>query len=790
MPTDFAFRFSTYLTLMLACACTGYAELEYLPEVSGFTGVVAVLMIVAFICDRRDWVMSLTNANVLGGGIVLLAILWFGYHYRRSDSLMNVLPWPAGGLPYVAALMMLLVPAKLFRPKHVGDWWALQGLGLSMVGVAGAMTDDGGFVVLMIAYAVAGVWSLTLFYIRRSAGHVPPPPPFEPVEGLRAVFSPQTYLPRWFFVARSRPTVAEPFAGIGQPTPTERLGRSHFVRAVRWVVVGGLITLPLFLISPRTDGLRWELFNSRMEVGLSGGAVDLGRTGELHPNSDPAFTVTVRHPDGTPGVLPEDKRFRVMAHHTYQYPKGQWTRSVLGQLFLPPRDAAAGPPTASSVLKFPDVGSQPIILEYLLDLKTPGHPQADPVYFTPGLPAPVVYETHGRYHYASNFNNGAFRILIDRTEGSRVSHYWQISRAVPDEPSAYFRLYEPDQQGSSARRALLELASYRIGAESKKLLERLIAEGKVSRAVGERRDPVSRMVHEDDQPAVAAAFEQHFATSGEYDYTLSLRRQNRAIDPIEDFLFNTKAGHCERFASGLVLMLRGVGIPAQFVLGYRGCEQLEVGQYLVRQDHAHAWAEALLSRKIPGTDDREWYWKALDPTATSSDTDASLQNIANTSKQGSRLFNLFITGLTPETQKQLIQDVQEFGEQNLWPAVGGLMLIFAGLAVVPLIRNRRRPTVAVAAVAIVDPVPWFTRLVELLTKHGHPWASGQTPAEFARSAAAWLNDRPQTPAVAGVPVAIADALDQSRYAGRTFTQEDANRVKADLLRLETALAAS
>jgi hypothetical protein len=783
MPTDFAFRFSTYLTLMLACACTGYAEWEYLPEVSFFTGIVAALMVAAFVCDRRGWVMSLQNANVLGGGIFLLAALWFGMHYRRADSLMNVLPWPAGGLPYMAALMMLLVPAKLFRPKHVGDWWALHGLGLAMVGVAGAMTDDVGFMVLLTAYAVAGVWSLTLFYVRRSAGHVPPPPPFEPVEGLRAIFSPQTYLPRWFFVARSRPTVAEPFAGVGKPTPTERLGRSHLVRALRWVAIGGVLTLPLFLVSPRSQGLRWELFNSRMETGLSPTGVDLSRTGELHANPEPAFKVFVTRPDGSPAAIPEDKRFRVRAHCTYNYPKGLWNPSALGPLFV----MASGSSRVVPDRRFPDIGSDPIYLEFLLEAKTFGTPMADPVYHAADQPAPMIYVKGGGYAHAEGFKNGSFRVVLDSTHREQPRQYWQISRAVPDQPSAYHRLNVDDPQVHGSRNTLVEVASSRIAAEAKKLLDRLIRAGKLPAAVRDRMDPVKLLPHPDDHLAVAAAFEQHFAFSGEYEYTLNLRRQNRTIDPVEDFLFNTKAGHCERFASGLVLMLRGVGVPCQFVIGYRGCEQLQEGEYQVRQDHAHAWVEVLVSRPARDGDGREWYWQTLDPTAPSIDEAVAAGEADTAGKQGSRLISMFITGLTPETQKQLWEDAQEFGKRNgPWVVAFGVALL-GGIVLVGRVRNRRRPPVPAAAAAAVDPVPWYTRLVEVLTARGLPLTAGQTPAEVAAAAAAWLRARPGAEAVADVPGRVADALDAHRYANRAFTAEDAARVSADLDRLAAAL---
>ena len=91
----------------------------------------------------------------------------------------------------------------------------------------------------------------------------------------------------------------------------------------------------------------------------------------------------------------------------------------------------------------------------------------------------------------------------------------------------------------------------------------------------------------------------------ELSYTLD-RLNSPSDDPIEDFLFRDRAGHCELFASSLVLMLRSQGIPARLVTGYLNTEfnPLE-GYHIVRNSNAHAWVEALLG---------EGDWRILDPT--------------------------------------------------------------------------------------------------------------------------------------------------------------------------------
>jgi len=78
-------------------------------------------------------------------------------------------------------------------------------------------------------------------------------------------------------------------------------------------------------------------------------------------------------------------------------------------------------------------------------------------------------------------------------------------------------------------------------------------------------------------------------------------------DSIDDFLFSTKQGFCEYYASAFVFLMRAANIPARVVTGYLGGEFNDVGNYyIVRQYDAHAWAEVWLAGQG---------WVRVDPTA-------------------------------------------------------------------------------------------------------------------------------------------------------------------------------
>lgn len=77
-------------------------------------------------------------------------------------------------------------------------------------------------------------------------------------------------------------------------------------------------------------------------------------------------------------------------------------------------------------------------------------------------------------------------------------------------------------------------------------------------------------------------------------------------NPVDDFLFASRRGFCEHFASAFVVLMRAAGVPARVIGGYQGGELNPVDGYLVvRQSDAHAWAEVWLE----GTG-----WTRVDPT--------------------------------------------------------------------------------------------------------------------------------------------------------------------------------
>lgn len=105
----------------------------------------------------------------------------------------------------------------------------------------------------------------------------------------------------------------------------------------------------------------------------------------------------------------------------------------------------------------------------------------------------------------------------------------------------------------------------------------------------------------------AVALEKHLATH--FTYSLQLSRTTPR-DPLAEFLFERRQGHCEYFASSMAVMLRTLQIPSRVVNGFRTGEFNDLtSQYVVRASDAHAWVEAY----FPG-----YGWVSFDPTPTAS----------------------------------------------------------------------------------------------------------------------------------------------------------------------------
>ena len=100
-----------------------------------------------------------------------------------------------------------------------------------------------------------------------------------------------------------------------------------------------------------------------------------------------------------------------------------------------------------------------------------------------------------------------------------------------------------------------------------------------------------------------------------YSYTLDLSGSH-GTDPLANFLFVRRAGHCEYFASAMTVMLRSIGIPARYVTGFLPGEYNDLGgDYIIRESDAHSWVEVYFPT---------YGWVTFDPTPSGNDNHTGL----------------------------------------------------------------------------------------------------------------------------------------------------------------------
>lgn len=182
------------------------------------------------------------------------------------------------------------------------------------------------------------------------------------------------------------------------------------------------------------------------------------------------------------------------------------------------------------------------------------------------------------------------------------------SRWDPREASQSYdlTLLSPRAVNSVAAFTLTSHTQYTAGAQLPESIRRkdldLPRDGTNARSVALGRDLAAR--HRGDPRAIVNEMLQRFRDEP-YEYTMQPPRL--ADNAVDEFLFTTRKGFCEHYASAFTVVMRAAGIPARVVTGYQGGEFNPYGGYLiVRQSDAHAWSEVWLA-------DRGWV--RIDPTA-------------------------------------------------------------------------------------------------------------------------------------------------------------------------------
>jgi transglutaminase-like putative cysteine protease len=244
--------------------------------------------------------------------------------------------------------------------------------------------------------------------------------------------------------------------------------------------------------------------------------------------------------------------------------------------------------------------------------------------------------------------------------------------------------------------------------------------------------------------------------------------------PIEAFLSGELAGHCEYFATSMVLLVRSLGIPARIVNGFAGGRDNPIGGFLeVSRSDAHSWVEVRYARAG---------WVAYDPTpADLRARPAAALSLSERARQLASAVELWwfqrVVGFDRSDQVDGLKRMwlawqAARGERTPRPAapraapgldgipaplvLGLLAAAIAGLAAARARRGRAAPTLPV----------WYARGLRLLARRGHTRAPAVTARAFARQ----VRER-EPAAVAAAFEALTEAYLAQRFGGRQVAGE-------------------
>jgi transglutaminase-like putative cysteine protease len=288
----------------------------------------------------------------------------------------------------------------------------------------------------------------------------------------------------------------------------------------------------------------------------------------------------------------------------------------------------------------------------------------------------------------------------------------------------------------------------------------------------------------------AKAIESHL----QQDYGYSLQMKAGGPDPLADFLFNVKAGHCEYFSTAMTVMLRTRGIAARVVNGFLPGEYNEAaGAYTVRQSDAHSWVEVYFPESQT--------WVTFDPTPAAGRMEPVSAGLAARLGKYAEALELiwfqYVVGYDKQEQRSLATSLHNhlFTYRSLLAEVAAtarrtlslhgrtialiIFIIFAALLVLFVAARVRRlgwrrglSFQKGESKPESSPVVFYERLMSLLERRGVKRDPDLTPLEFASG----LNFQSV--------LAITRAYNRVRFGGQKLSSDELKEIEGALRQLE------
>ena len=278
----------------------------------------------------------------------------------------------------------------------------------------------------------------------------------------------------------------------------------------------------------------------------------------------------------------------------------------------------------------------------------------------------------------------------------------------------------------------------------------------------------------------------------QYGYSLDMKASGP--DPVADFLFNVRSGHCEYFATAMAVLLRTHGIAARVVNGFLPGEYNETaGAYTVRQSDAHSWVEVYFPETRA--------WVTFDPTPSAGRTEPVRTGIAaQLQKYGEALELLwfqYVVGYDKQEQRSLatslhnqvfdytraissvLATLQKYLTGDVLTAAIGIVGVALIVVVVVFGKRMLRWSRTGRVRAEIEGrtysrVQFYERLVSLLEQRGLERDQHLTPLEFANT----LDSNEA--------ILITRAYNRVRYGSERLSATERKEIEKALFALEAA----
>ncbi|MCU1264682.1 MAG: Transglutaminase-like enzyme putative cysteine protease [Acidobacteria bacterium] len=683
------FRASSYAMIIVATLALVWAGALHWSLAVLFGGAT----LLSWQIEGTRWQISERTGLILV--LISIPVFYLDWSYQSALRLTTIGELQTNALvSAIAHLIVVLSAIKLLQVKSDRDWVFLYLISFFEVLLAAGLSLSPVFLASLGIYLVSGVSTVIAFEIYKARRRLKP-------------------VATRFLVADSQRRSARRL----QTTPNGETRRLP-VLSVAFLFLIVLLALPLFLVAPRAGAAAFTRRGSGPTnfIGFSEN-VQLGELGTLKANDQVVMHVRI---EDSSGAAPRDLKWRGVALD--EFTGRAWKKSLetrRAEKRVEERCETGGEPARGGCGVFP------------LDTTEALHRLTIQTIFLEPMDAAVIFAApravavQGPFPFLRMDGEGA--IQSRRHEFERL-----IYRAVSDTTAPEAALLRQDAQAYPV--------SYFRYLQRPESLDPRIEELAHSIVVRE---------HARNSYDAARAIE----TALRNDYNYSLQMKASGPDPLSDFLFNVREGHCEYFSTAMAVMLRTQGIPARVVNGFLTGEYNDAaGAYTVRQSDAHSWVEVY----FPATKS----WVTFDPTPAAGRTTSQRAGLAGLFGKYAEAFELmwfqYVIGYDKQEQRSLATSLNNrlFRYRHtlsdevtsirklpggFWQRI--LLFIMAGVFVfltILLLRRIRHfgwrrvlRTTRAADQTGPSAIEFYERLTSLLAARGLKRGLDQTPLEFA-----------------------------------------------------------